>query len=68
MNVELERHFFDKDNNSVIVKAGTDGWQILYADGNSKTVENEATTAENLDAAIAEANETVGLRDVEVGE
>ena len=42
MKFELENHFFDKDNNSVIVKAGTEGWQILYADGTDKTVEKKA--------------------------
>jgi len=52
MNFEKEKHFFDVDNNSVIIKAGTDGWQILYADGNSKTVKNEASIEDNFETAF----------------
>jgi len=63
---EKEKHFFDKDNNSVIIKAGPSGWQILYADGTDKTVEKEATTDENFDEAYKYAikNEKIVIPDV----
>lgn len=63
---EKEKHFFDKDNNSVIIKAGPAGWQILYADGSDETVENSATAQENLDAAFKYAikNEKIVIPDV----
>lgn len=54
---EKEKHFFDKDNNSVIIKAGPSGWQILYADGTNETVEKKATAQENLDEAFEYAIE-----------
>lgn len=54
---EKEKHFFDKDNNSVIIKAGPSGWQILYADGSDKTLKKEATTDENFDEAFEYAIE-----------
>lgn len=57
MKFDLEKHFFDKDDNSVIIKAGPTGWQILYADGSDKTVEKEATAEENLDEAFEYAIE-----------
>lgn len=57
MNFEKEQHFFDKNDNSVIIKAGPSGWQILYADGTDKTVEKEATTEENFDEAFEYAIE-----------
>lgn len=52
MKFDLESHFFDENDNSVIIKAGTEGWQILYADGTNDTVENSATAQENLDEAF----------------
>lgn len=51
MKFDLEKHFFDENDNSVIIKAGTEGWQILYADGTNDTVEKKATAQENLDEA-----------------
>jgi len=52
MKFDLESHFFDENDNSVIIKAGSTGWQILYADGTNDTVENSATAQENLDEAF----------------
>lgn len=65
MKFDLESHFFDKDDNSVIIKAGTAGWQILYADGTDETVENKATAQENLDEAFKYAikNEKIVIPD-----
>lgn len=57
MKFDLEKHFFDKDDNSVIIKAGSTGWQILYADGSDKTVEKKATAQENFDEAFEYAIE-----------
>ena len=58
MKFEKEKHFFDKDNNSVIIKAGTEGWQILYADGTEKTVEKTAAfPLENFNEAVEYALE-----------
>ena len=57
MKFDLEEHYFDKDDNSVIIKAGSTGWQILYADGTDKTVENSATAQENIDEAFKYAIE-----------
>lgn len=57
MKFDLEKHFFDNDNNSVIIKAGPTGWQILYADGSDETVENTATAQENFDEAFEYAIE-----------
>ena len=66
MKFDLEKHFFDKDDNSVIIKAGTEGWQILYADGTDYTVENKATAQENFDEAYKYAikNEKIVIPDV----
>lgn len=66
MKFDLEEHFFDKDDNSVIIKAGSTGWQILYADGTDDTVENSATAQENLDDAYKYAikNEKIVILDV----
>lgn len=52
MKFDLEKHFFDENDNSVIIKAGSTGWQILYADGTDDTVENSATAQENFDEAF----------------
>lgn len=52
MKFDLESHFFDENDNSVIIKAGPSGWQILYADGTDDTVENSATAQENFDEAF----------------
>lgn len=49
---EKEKHYFDENDNSVIIKAGPSGWQILYADGTDDTVENSATAQENFDEAF----------------
>ena len=66
MKFDLEKHFFDENDNSVIIKAGTEGWQILYADGTNDTVENSATAQENLDEAYKYAikNEKIVIPDV----
>jgi hypothetical protein len=66
MKFDLEEHFFDENDNSVIIKAGTEGWQILYADGSDKTVEKKATAQENLDEAYKYAikNEKIVIPDV----
>ena len=66
MKFDLEEHYFDKDDNSVIIKAGSTGWQILYADGSDETVENSATAQENLDAAYKYVikNEKIVIPDV----
>lgn len=65
MKFDLEKHYFDENDNSVIIKAGPTGWQILYADGSDKTVEREATAQENLDAAFKYAikNEKIVIPD-----
>lgn len=65
MKFDLESHFFDENDNSVIIKAGTEGWQILYADGTDETVENKATAQENLDEAFKYAikNEKIVIPD-----
>ena len=52
MKFDLEKHYFDENDNSVIIKAGPTGWQILYADGTNETVENKATAQENLNEAF----------------
>ena len=57
MKFDLEEHFFDENDNSVIIKAGTEGWQILYADGSDYTVEKKATAQENFDEAFDYAYE-----------
>jgi hypothetical protein len=66
MKFDLEEHFFDENDNSVIIKAGSTGWQILYADGTNDTVENKATAQENLDDAYKYAikNEKIVIPDV----
>jgi hypothetical protein len=66
MKFDLEEHFFDENDNSVIIKAGSTGWQILYADGTNDTVENKATAQENLDEAYKYAikNEKIVIPDV----
>lgn len=66
MKFDLEEHFFDKDDNSVIIKAGTEGWQILYADGSDTTVEKKATVEENRGEAFKYAikNEKIVIPDV----
>ena len=66
MKFDLEKHFFDENDNSVIIKAGTEGWQILYADGTNDTVENSATAQENIDEAVKYAikNEKIVIPDV----
>ena len=63
---EKEKHFFDENDNSVIIKAGPSGWQILYADGTNETVEKKATAQENLDEAYKYAikNEKIVIPDV----
>ena len=63
---EKEKHFFDDNDNSVIIKAGTEGWQILYADGTNDTVEKKSTVQENLDEAVKYAikNEKIVIPDV----
>lgn len=65
MKFDLEKHYFDENDNSVIIKAGTEGWQILYADGTDETVENTATAQENLDEAFKYAikNEKIVIPD-----
>ena len=65
MKFDLESHFFDENDNSVIIKAGTEGWQILYADGSDYTVEKKATTDENFDEAYEYAyeNDIIVLED-----
>lgn len=65
MKFDLEHHFFDENDNSVIIKAGSTGWQILYADGTDKTVENSATAEENLEEAFKYAikNEKIVIPD-----
>lgn len=57
MKFDLEKHYFDENDNSVIIKAGPTGWQILYADGSDETVENSATAQENFDEAFEYAIE-----------
>lgn len=66
MKFDLEEHYFDENDNSVIIKAGPTGWQILYADGTDKTVENSATAKENLGEAYKYAikNEEIVIQDV----
>lgn len=66
MKFDLEEHYFDENDNSVIIKAGSTGWQILYADGSDKTVENSATVEENLNEAYEYAikNEEIVIPDV----
>lgn len=66
MKFDLEEHFFDENDNSVIIKAGLTGWQILYADGTDTTVENSATAEENLEEAYKYAikNEKIVIPDV----
>lgn len=66
MKFDLEEHYFDENDNSVIIKAGATGWQILYADGSDETVDNSATAQENLDEAFKYAikNEKIVIPDV----
>lgn len=68
MKFDLEEHDFDKNGNSVIIKAGSTGWQILYADGTDTTVENSATAQENIDEAFKYAieNEKIAFEEGEV--
>ena len=58
--IEKEAHFFDKNNLSVIIQAGPNGWTVVYADGSTDFKDVVAATEENFESAKKKAVEALG--------
>ncbi len=59
--IEIEKSYKDKNDLTLRVQAGPNGWTIIYADGSSEYRDIEASAEENHKAAYERAVESVGV-------
>lgn len=58
--VEREELFSDALGLTITIQAGPHGWTVIFADGGTHYVDQDATTEENFNAAYNNAVECLG--------
>lgn len=58
--VEREEPFSDVLGLTITIQAGPHGWTVIFADGGTHYVDQDATTEENFNAAYNNAIECLG--------
>lgn len=58
--VEKEELFYDILGLQITIQAGPHGWTVIFADGGTHYVDQDATTEENFNAAYNYAIECLG--------
>ncbi len=58
--IEIEKHYKDKDGYKIMIQAGKNGWTILYADSSSQYRDITRSIDDNFREAYDLANKKIG--------
>lgn len=59
--IEVERHYKDKNGYRITIQAGVNGWTIIYADSSTQFKDITASTGENFNRAYDLAVSRLGI-------
>lgn len=59
--IEIEKHYKDKDGYKITIQAGINGWTVIYADLSTDFKDNTTSASENFNEAYNLAVTRLGL-------
>lgn len=59
--IEIEKHYKDKDGYKITIQSGINGWTVIYADLSTDFKDNTTSASENFNEAYNLAVTRLGL-------